>query len=315
MVAISAVMSVYNGEEFLSEAIESVICQLDQIEEFIIVDNGSTDRTPEILSKYVSKNNKITIITNTCVSSYANGRDVGIKAAKTDWVALFDADDICHEDRFKVQKQYLNTLLNESAKVGAVSAWADYINASGVKVGRMVTGPTTNKEFYSLYQKNEPLILVDPCSIINRNVYLEVGGYRAWVDPPCDLDLWYRIAEAGYELRTQKKVLLSYRVHLKSNSVANTLKQRRHTHHVNYIMRLRRQGKEEISYIKFEELIWSRFGYKLPRYYNDLYLNYFKLAALNYIHKNYLKFITYVTCAFILKPHKFTRKAIHKIWS
>lgn len=92
---ISVVLNCYNEEEYVSEAIESILNQsaIDQISEIIVVDDGSQDDTPNILSSYAQSNKKIKIITQ---NNYglACARNTGVKHSCSPWVAFLDGDDV-----------------------------------------------------------------------------------------------------------------------------------------------------------------------------------------------------------------------------
>lgn len=95
-------MPVYNGDRFLKEAIDSILNQTFTNFEFIIVDDGSTDQSAEIIKSY----------TDPCIRYYKNkinldiskSLNVGIDLAEADFIARMDSDDICYPDR--LQKQY-----------------------------------------------------------------------------------------------------------------------------------------------------------------------------------------------------------------
>jgi glycosyltransferase involved in cell wall biosynthesis len=96
---ITVVITAYNSQETISRAIDSVLDQTVQPKEIIVVDDGSTDDTAQIL---LSFDDKIRVISQRNQGPSA-ARNTGIKAAKTTWIALLDGDDLWHRE--KLQRQ------------------------------------------------------------------------------------------------------------------------------------------------------------------------------------------------------------------
>jgi len=106
-VFISVIMSVFNGQDYLNEAIESVLRQTFRDFEFIIIDDGSTDNTRNIIKHYQKKENRIKAIYNDNNKGLALCLNEGIQMAKGKYIARMDADDISLPERFAAQIAYL----------------------------------------------------------------------------------------------------------------------------------------------------------------------------------------------------------------
>lgn len=104
---VSVITAVYNGERFLSEAIESVLGQTFRDFEYIIVDDGSTDKTSEIIKDFMRRDSRIitAYIEN---SGPANARNIALEMARADWIAVLDADDICLPSRLEEQVRFID---------------------------------------------------------------------------------------------------------------------------------------------------------------------------------------------------------------
>lgn len=102
---ISVIMPVYNCEKYVSEAIESILGQTFTDFEFIIIDDGSTDRSFEIIKKY--GDNRITAIKNKNNLGNYPCRNAGMAMARGEYICVMDADDISEPRRFKVQYQFM----------------------------------------------------------------------------------------------------------------------------------------------------------------------------------------------------------------
>lgn len=94
---ISVIMLTYNRENFISEAIESILNQTERDYEFIIVNNGSTDKGGEIAEKYAKLDNRIKVI-HIPKSSIGKGRNTGLNLAKGSFITFVDDDDIAEPD-------------------------------------------------------------------------------------------------------------------------------------------------------------------------------------------------------------------------
>lgn len=105
MAEISVLMAVYNCGKYLKEAVDSIINQTWQDFEFIIIDDGSTDNSLEILNSY--RDPRIKIIANQENRGVAYARNVGLEHCTSKYVALMDADDIALPDRLKHEYEFL----------------------------------------------------------------------------------------------------------------------------------------------------------------------------------------------------------------
>jgi len=105
--SISVVMSVYNGEKYLREAVESILAQSYRFSEFIIVNDATSDSSLEILESYRKKDRRITIINNPHNLGLGASLKEAIARAQGEFIARMDADDISAPDRFQKQVEYL----------------------------------------------------------------------------------------------------------------------------------------------------------------------------------------------------------------
>ena len=126
---VSIIMSVYNGEKYLQEAIESILNQSYSGFEFIIVNDGSTDYTEEILNEYTDS--RIVRINNQENIGLARSLNRAIETAHGELIARMDADDISAPDRFEKQVAYLDAEL----EVSVLGTYMKQIDADGNNLG------------------------------------------------------------------------------------------------------------------------------------------------------------------------------------
>jgi glycosyltransferase involved in cell wall biosynthesis len=101
---ISVVIPVFNGAGFIEEAIESVLRQSRKVDEILVVDDGSTDRTVQIVKRYADK---VELLTQANAGP-AVARNRGIRFASGNYIALLDADDVMLPDRIRLQSAQLD---------------------------------------------------------------------------------------------------------------------------------------------------------------------------------------------------------------
>lgn len=102
--SISVIIPVFNREKRIKDSIESVLNQTLSPKEIIVIDDGSTDNTKEVLEKY---KDQITIIESPNNKGVSAARNIGIDAAKGDWITLLDSDDLWEKDKLAKQWQYI----------------------------------------------------------------------------------------------------------------------------------------------------------------------------------------------------------------
>lgn len=210
---VSVVMSVFNGQAFLAEAIESILNQAFRDFEFLIVDDGSTDATPEILSTYTKQDRRIRIVRHEN-KGRAVSLNIGIGLSKSLYVARMDADDISLPNRLKEQFEFME----RHPAVGLLSGSYERINAEGRLLDTVRLLPT-DEEIKLAMLVNNPMC--HPAAMMRRDVAIACGGYRkAFLDAD-DYDLWLRMSELS-QLANLEQPILQYRVHSKQVSIVNS---------------------------------------------------------------------------------------------
>ena len=107
MPAVSVILSVYNGEKYLAEAIDSILAQTFSDFELIIVDDGSSDSTASIARAYAQRDSRIRFMQLARNMGLADARNHGIAAARGEFATMMDADDISLPQRLEKQVGFL----------------------------------------------------------------------------------------------------------------------------------------------------------------------------------------------------------------
>ena len=215
-VSISVVMSVFNGQAFLSEAIESILGQTFREFEFVVIDDGSTDRTREIISAYASRDARMRIFCHKN-KGRAESLNIGISLAKAKYIARMDADDIVPPHR--LQDQY--DFMQHHTEVGLLGGEVELINTQG-DVFRTVRPPLQDSEIRSAMLHYNPIF--HSSVIMRTEVVLAAGGYRKALLDADDYDLFLRIGEQS-RFANLGKTVLQYRIHANQVSVQNMRRQ------------------------------------------------------------------------------------------
>jgi glycosyltransferase involved in cell wall biosynthesis len=183
MPTISVIMSVYNGEKYLNEAISSVLSQDFSDFEFIIIDDGSTDKSLEIIKSFNDERVKIISRENRGLIASLNQ---AISASTGEYIARMDADDICLPNRFSVQLKAFN-----NPEIAVVGSWATKINENGEELGLMSYPPSEHQKIKRFFIKHNPFI--HSSMMIKKEVFDNVGVYDSKYKHAEDYELWSRM--------------------------------------------------------------------------------------------------------------------------
>ncbi len=193
-------MTVFDGERHLAEAVESILGQTFTDFEFVVVDDGSTDSTPEILRRYGDSRLRV-------LSPGRLGRaaalNLGVREAVAPLIALMDADDVSLERRLERQLD----LLASSPATGVCSTWLEVIDEAG-GVLRQMAFPTCDADLRRRFLRGNPI--GGPAAVVRREVFDQVGGFREEFVPSEDHDLWRR-ALGSFSFAVLPEFLFRYR--------------------------------------------------------------------------------------------------------
>jgi glycosyltransferase involved in cell wall biosynthesis len=241
---VSVIMSVYNGEKYLRYAMDSILNQTFADFEFIVIDDGSTDRTGDILQSYHDPRIRIFSQENRGLTASLN-RALGLACGE--YVARMDADDISQPERFQKQVAFLDV----RSDVSLVGTYLYRIDEKG----RMVSVYTLKEDNDSI--KND---LLNTCPLMHSSIMFrkrcveEVGGYREKVGPTEDLDLYFRVSEK-FNLANIPELLQCFRINPEGVSLKRRFDQIRYDKLVRLMAEERREfGKDRLDNMSDEEI-------------------------------------------------------------
>jgi glycosyltransferase involved in cell wall biosynthesis len=224
---VTVIMPVFNGAEYLSESIESILSQTWTDFEFLILDDGSTDNSVEIISLF--RDDRIRLERNERNIGLTATLNRGLDLARGKFVARMDCDDVSRPDRLERQVRFLES----NPQVGVVGSWAEVVDENGSIPTRRLIGKVTR-----LGNSPHSLATTDPAirfnllftnilvhsSVMLRNDLLDRHNFRyseAFKFAE-DYEFWVRCSRA-FQLALIPEVLVSYRT--RSSSVSNLNRQ------------------------------------------------------------------------------------------
>ena len=189
---ISVVIPVYNREHMIRRAIDSVLSQSYMPEEIIVVDDCSTDGTPDILESYRGRVKIIRLQEN---SGPSKARNEGIRDAGTEWIAFLDSDDFWEKNKLKNQVEYL-TRYPFYQIIQSEEKW--------IRNGKRVNPCRHHKKPLGwIWEPSLERCLVSPSGVLIKKSLLErYGGFDEGLAVCEDYDLWLKISRrypAGLE--------------------------------------------------------------------------------------------------------------------
>ena len=198
---VSVIMPTYNEGSYIKQAVESILESIYENIELIIIDDGSSDKTLDIVHSY--SDDRLSIVERTNESGVTSARNKGIKLASGDYISVHDADDWSDPERFERQIAYLD----EHPEVALVGTGAYLVDEDGDAQSRRRVLETPSLD--DLIEHNE---FVHGSVMMRRDVLQEIGGYDEWFPVAEDYDLWLRLADE-YEVRNIDEPLYYFRQH------------------------------------------------------------------------------------------------------
>ena len=207
-------MPAYNAEKYIEEAIESILAQTYSDFEFIILNDGSTDATGDIIARYAKKDMRIVVIDSQENRGLAFRENEGIAHARGEYIARMDADDVSMPTRFAKEVTYLDA----HPKCAVVGSSIVNIDSEGKPTSARwifrATPEETKIHFLFTNYVAHPTVMM-------RKAFIPADGYRAYFEPTDDFDLWVRISES-HDIYSLSEPLLKYRTHMQNTSTLKT---------------------------------------------------------------------------------------------
>ncbi len=259
MIDLTVAICMYNAEEYIEQALQSVLDQTISGFHLLIVDDRSTDDSVARVKQFFSgKDYEYELLTLPENHGVCFARNYAERYSTTKYIMFFDADDVLYPQA--IEKMYMK--ITADPDLIAVGCYMEWIDNNNRKIGGGIyLGAKTKEEFYEKARNNK-LIFMQATAIYNRSAALSVGGYDIdsfpkdgevrYQDYCEDLDLWTRMSDLyteGKAIVVVPEVLYKYRKAggLSSNSYNMILKMR----YVKKNLLRRRNGQLNLTFIEF----------------------------------------------------------------
>jgi glycosyltransferase involved in cell wall biosynthesis len=187
-IQITVLMPAFNAAKYIAEAIESVLSQSFSAFELLVIDDGSTDDTARIVSQF---DDPRVVYIRQPNGGIALALNSGLKLARADYIARFDADDICYPRRLEMQYEYMM----KHPDCIVVGSGAEYVDTAGNFIFYSRPAACTDREIRQLPYSICPFI--HSSVLYKKETVLAAGGYNIHALSYEDHFLWLRISQQG----------------------------------------------------------------------------------------------------------------------
>ena len=204
---ISVITTVYNCEKFIEESINSILNQTYEDFEFIIINDGSTDRTAEIIRSF--KDERIEFWGYEENMGVPFRSNFSIDIAEGEYIAIHDADDISLPSRLEQEVK----MLKSDKSLFCVGGYAIIINEKGDEIGKWSHPPNSNSGMINAIASGKNPI-INPSAMFKRDDFIKIGKYTKDKDFQLvhDLEFWGRCLFSGFNFCTLETPLIKYRL-------------------------------------------------------------------------------------------------------
>lgn len=202
---VSIVIPAYNADRFIAQTLDSVLAQTFTAFEVIVVNDGSTDRTQEIVEHYLLTDDRVRLI-NQINQGISATRQRGQKAAKGDFIAFLDADDLWMPQNLETHLRHFAGNPNLGISFGRV----EFMQDDGTPTGVYSTARLKRIEPAHLFYEN--LLTTTSNAIVRRAVFEQIGGFDYDLCGTEDQEFFLRARCFGWEVAGVEDVLIRYRI-------------------------------------------------------------------------------------------------------
>lgn len=232
--AVSVILPAYNCGKYIGRAIESVLDQSFSDFELIIVNDGSTDNTEQIIHSF--NDHRVIYVLTTANNGLVFSLNRAIDLSRGKYIARMDSDDICRPERLAKQKLFLD----QNENIAVVASTVEFINEKEEITGdweldKQTTAPGQIRR--ALLKQN---CIAHPTVMMRAEVIRELK-YKSYQKNIEDYDLWLRMLSRGYKIAKIHEPLLLYRVH--GNSITSMHLKKANPFFKHFRMKMRFLGK------------------------------------------------------------------------
>ncbi len=298
--AVTVLMTAYNSEQTIAAAIRSILDQTFRDFHLLVVDDGSTDGTGEIVQQ-IARTDVRVLYRRREHAGLCTAVNAGLAEIQSRYVARMDSDDI--SDPTRLEKQI--AFLTRHPEVKVLGSCAYTIANNGRRITRIGGGPTTVDEYVSFRRKRKPFFLLNSSVMADRAALIEYGGYR-WDDFPADdVALYTRIGQ-DHPVLTLPEHLVEYR--LTPGGITSTHQWRMLVQFAKFDYILQRN--EPIDFESFLRSLASRPLARLRMRWGALHKWSVRNGAYHLFNGRPFKGVMFLVCGAAMEPHRGIQKLL-----
>ena len=201
---VSAIITTYNREKLLEKCLKSIVNQTYKDIEIIVIDDGSTDNTSEIVKRF--NDDRISYYNFGRTKNVSHLRNEGIKISKGEYIAFCDDDDLWMENKIETQIKYFT-------KEKIVCSNGNVIDDNDLVILKEINNYNKDMYFDLAFMLKDNRMLTSSI-LVSKDVFLNVGLFdESHKSRGEDYDMWIRFADSKYKVKYLTEPLVSYRVH------------------------------------------------------------------------------------------------------
>lgn len=313
---ITVVVCCYNAERTVAGTLRSLLEQSWPAREILVIDDGSRDRSVEVVSAIAAGDGRIRLIRNPSNRGTAYCRHLGLTQARTDVLMFFDADDLAEPRLLEKQAR----VLARDPDLLGVGSYARYVGEADGRedLGLQRVGPTDRETALQHFRRGK-LMFMSPATLFWKRDALSVGGYRQQILPNAegvryedfaeDLDLWCRMSDLGAQGRYFLSIpepLFRYRKPPGSLSSRNLNLMQLKMRWIKDCLLRRRSGRPERTLAEF---IQSRSrSQRFDDWRSDKAAGFYKAAGFSYASRRYVRLGAFLLLAALASPKLIRQK-------
>lgn len=259
---VSIILCTYNRAHTLKATIDSILAQTYTDFELILVDDGSTDRTQELLAEYSDERIRSYVLEEN--SFYCAAANFGLTKVRGDYIAFATSDDVWNLRKLERQLDYME----KRKDCGACFTFVHLIDENGDNADEKYKDMLNvfRKVYYSRRDWIQRFIfegncLCHPTAVVRKEVLDKVGGYHVFYSLLADMELWLRIVRY-YPIHVIEEDLLGYRMFEDQTKQVSGTTEKKRTKSLNEHMIIRNNFINDLSEQELEDFFANKFQYK-----------------------------------------------------
>lgn len=246
-IKVSIIIPNYNYAHFLSETVASVLSQTFSNFECIIVDDGSTDNSKNVITSLIQKDQRIKSVFK-LNGGLSSARNAGIKASTGDYIAFLDADDIWDENKLKDQIQ---EILSDTKINFVFSNYVGFYPDGRTDYFKHEFGDTSPFDFI----KQNPIAGSASSVLLSKELVNKVGFFDETLRSTEDHDYWFRCIVAGAKIKFCDKYQVKIRLH--NNSMSTNVKRMNYFNYYVFSKQLKifPEALKKVDLLRFKRLV------------------------------------------------------------